>query len=145
MTILKQIFTVFCGLGGGLVAGCGYVAFLTVLGIVPRLVQLSRTERFIQSYEWAVVFGVLSGTWWGLGGEGGRLSVIVAAPVGLFCGLFVGMLAAALTEVVNVIPIFFQKNRNGRASCRRIDGDRAREGGRRLISMALLCKSLRKE
>ncbi|NWN94045.1 MAG: stage V sporulation protein AB [Bacillus sp. (in: Bacteria)] len=109
MTILKQIFTVFCGLGGGLVVGCGYVAFLTVLGIVPRLVQLSRTERFIQSYEWAVVFGVLSGTLWGLGDAGGRLSAIVAAPVGLFCGLFVGMLAAALTEVVNVIPIFSKR------------------------------------
>ncbi|KYC64024.1 hypothetical protein B4100_3158 [Heyndrickxia coagulans] len=27
----------------------------------------------------------------------------------MFCGLFVGMLAAALTEVVNVIPIFSKR------------------------------------
>ncbi|GER66075.1 stage V sporulation protein AB [Weizmannia acidilactici] len=109
MTIVKEMFAAFCGLGGGLVAGCGYVAFLTVLGIVPRLVQLSKTAKFIQYYEWAVVLGVLSGTWWGLGDAGGRLPLFVAAPAGLFCGVFVGMLAAALTEVINVIPIFSKR------------------------------------
>ncbi|WP_026314428.1 stage V sporulation protein AB [Heyndrickxia acidiproducens] len=107
--IVKDLFVVLLGLGGGLVAGCGFVAFLTVLGIVPRLVQLSKTARFIQSYEWSVVLGALAGTWGSLRNPAGQFSPLLAVPAGLFCGVFVGMLAAALTEVINVIPIFAKR------------------------------------
>lgn len=30
-------------------------------------------------------------------------------PIGLFAGLFIGMLAAALTEVLNVLPILVKR------------------------------------
>ena len=38
--IIKSLFIIFIGLAGGLSVGAGYVAFLTVLGIIPRLTQL---------------------------------------------------------------------------------------------------------
>ncbi|MEH7228677.1 stage V sporulation protein AB, partial [Bacillus safensis] len=44
----KWLFVVLVGLGGGLTVGAGFVAFLTVLGIIPRLMQLTKTHRFIQ-------------------------------------------------------------------------------------------------
>lgn len=47
----KWLFVALVGLGGGLTVGAGFVAFLTVLGIIPRLMQLTKTKRFIQGYE----------------------------------------------------------------------------------------------
>lgn len=60
MTI-KVLGVIFIGLAGGLAVGSGFVAFLTVLGIIPRLTQLSKTVKMIRYYEWAVVLGALSG------------------------------------------------------------------------------------
>lgn len=60
MTI-KVVGVIFIGLAGGLAVGSGFVAFLTVLGIIPRLTQLSKTMKMIRYYEWAVVLGAISG------------------------------------------------------------------------------------
>ena len=46
---MKSLFIIFIGLAGGLSVGAGYVAFLTVLGIIPRLTQLSKTMKKIQN------------------------------------------------------------------------------------------------
>lgn len=35
--IVSILFVIFVGLGGGLTVGAGFVAFLTVMGIVPAL------------------------------------------------------------------------------------------------------------
>ena len=35
--IISVIFIIFLGLAGGIAVGSGFVAFLTVLGIIPRL------------------------------------------------------------------------------------------------------------
>ena len=61
MTI-KVMGVIFIGLAGGLAVGSGFVAFLTVLGIIPRLTQLSKTMKMIRYYEWAVVIGAIIGS-----------------------------------------------------------------------------------
>ncbi|KHD85825.1 stage V sporulation protein AB [Bacillus ginsengihumi] len=103
------MIVILIGLGSGLMVGCGFVAFLTVLGIVPRLTQLSKSDHLVQYYEWAIVLGVVLGTWTELRNIVLHLGGIISIPIGLFSGIFVGMLAAALTEVVNVIPIFAKR------------------------------------
>ena len=60
MTI-NVVCVIFIGLAGGLAVGSGFVAFLTVLGIIPRLTQLSKTMKMIRYYEWAVVLGAICG------------------------------------------------------------------------------------
>ena len=60
MTI-KVIAVMFIGLAGGLAVGSGFVAFLTVLGIIPRLTQLTKTMKMIRHYEWSVIMGALTG------------------------------------------------------------------------------------
>ncbi len=35
--------------------------FLTVMGIIPRLMQLTKTMRFVQAYEAAVILGAVCG------------------------------------------------------------------------------------
>ncbi|PAF13508.1 stage V sporulation protein AB, partial [Shouchella clausii] len=42
MTI-NVVLVMIIGFAGGLAVGSGFVAFLAVLGIIPRLTQLSKT------------------------------------------------------------------------------------------------------
>lgn len=106
---IKVFLLIVVGLGWGLAVGCGFVAFLSVLGIIPRLTQLSKTESFLHAYEWAVVLGGLSGSVASLNDFSFHFSPYYVIPIGLFCGMFVGMLAAALTEVLNVFPILVKR------------------------------------
>ncbi len=100
---------IMIGISGGLAVGTGFVAFLTVLGIIPRLMQLTRTIKFIRHYEWCVIFGALTGTFISLRPYHVHLPFVFLILIGLFAGVFVGMLAAALTEVLNVFPILSKR------------------------------------
>ncbi|WP_456274170.1 stage V sporulation protein AB [Bacillus sp. AK031] len=99
----------FVGLAGGLAVGSGLVAFLTVLGIIPRLTQLTKTMKMIHFYEWAVVAGAVIGSIFSLNEFALFFSPYILIPMGLLSGTFVGMLAAALTEVLNVLPILTKR------------------------------------
>nr|WP_295971728.1 stage V sporulation protein AB [uncultured Bacillus sp.] len=107
--IINLVFVIFLGFAGGVSVGAGYVAFLTVLGIVPRLTQLTKTMKLIHWYEWGIVLGTVLGTLMLV--EEPHLSLHPAFLVflGLTFGIFVGMMAAALTEVLNVWPILAKR------------------------------------
>ena len=107
--IIKIAFVIFLGLSGGIAVGSGFVAFLAVLGIIPRLTQLSKTMKMIVSYQWAVVIGALIGGWISLRDPALYFSPYVLIPLGAAGGIFVGMMAAALTEVLNVFPILAKR------------------------------------
>ncbi|MBM7604495.1 stage V sporulation protein AB [Metabacillus crassostreae] len=109
MTILSSIILMIVGLSGGLVVGSGFVAFLAVLGIIPRLTQLTKTYRFIHVYEWAIILGAVIVGWMSLRNTELFQSDLWLIPIGLLCGVFIGMLAAALTEVLNVFPILAKR------------------------------------
>lgn len=107
--VINVLLVIIIGLAGGLAVGGGFVAFLTVLGVLPRLTQLTKTMNYSQSYEWSVVSGALFASWFGLRGIQFTLTPWLLIPIGLAAGTFVGMLAAALTEVVNVLPILAKR------------------------------------
>ncbi|MCP8966940.1 stage V sporulation protein AB [Ectobacillus sp. SYSU M60031] len=107
--MIEYVCVIIVGFAGGIAVGGGFVAFLTVLGIIPRLTQLSKSVHRIQAYEWAVVTGALCGGWASLRDTALHISMYWLVPLGLFCGVFVGMLAAALTEVTNVMPILAKR------------------------------------
>jgi len=108
MTI-NILLTIFVGLAAGLAVGAGFVAFLTVLGVIPRLTQLTKTNKYIHLLEWSVVLGAVTGGWVSLRDSIFFLSKYWLVPIGLASGIFVGMLAAALTEVLNVWPILAKR------------------------------------
>ncbi|MDT9024729.1 stage V sporulation protein AB [Rossellomorea yichunensis] len=108
MTI-SVLITVFIGFAGGLAVGSGFVAFLTVLGIIPRLTQLTKTMKMIHHYELAVITGALAGGFVSLNNYTLHFSPLVLMPIGLASGVFIGLLAAALTEVLNVFPILAKR------------------------------------
>lgn len=107
--IINILVVIFIGLAGGLSVGTGFVAFLTVLGVIPRLTQLSKTMKMIHWYEWSVVLGALAGVLVSLEDVVLYLTPFLLIPMGLAVGIFVGMIAAALTEVLNVLPILAKR------------------------------------
>lgn len=100
---------VIIGLSGGLAVGTGYVAFLSVLGILPRLVQLSKTNFFIRGYEVAIIIGSMTGCFVSFTTVHFHVGKVIVLFIGSLCGVFIGLLAAALTEVLNVLPILAKR------------------------------------
>lgn len=114
MNVLIDVVQIFIGFAGGLAVGSGMVAFLVVLDIIPRLVQLTKSIGMIHWYENAVVFGSVFFSLADFYSFQASFSPISTAFVGLMSGVFVGLLAAALTEVINVLPVL--ANRMGMGS-----------------------------
>ncbi|MBP1999487.1 stage V sporulation protein AB [Paenibacillus shirakamiensis] len=110
MALVYGPILIFLGLAGGVAVGAGVIALFVVLDIIPRLAQLTRSYDKVHWYEGAMVCGSFLGTimdfWnvrfylnWGL----------ITSFVGLLNGIFIGMFAAALTEVLNVLPILAKR------------------------------------
>jgi stage V sporulation protein AB len=97
------------GLAGGFAAGSAFVALLIVLDLIPRLVQLARAYRLASVFESAILAGVMLWSCADLFGWRTALSPCLLPIPAVFQGVFVGMLAAALTEVLNVIPILTKR------------------------------------
>ncbi|MGN7455856.1 stage V sporulation protein AB [Paenibacillus pasadenensis] len=110
--LLAGLFMAMLGLAGGIAVGSGMVALLIVFDLIPRLAQLARAFRLSAAFESAVVGGSLFWTWADFFGWRAPLPAALALPLpGLLCGMFIGMLAAALTEVMNVLPILAKRLR----------------------------------
>lgn len=107
--VIKLAFVIFIGFAGGVSVGAGYVAFLAVLGIIPRLTQLTKTMKLIHHYEWGIVVGSVMGTILLVWNPHFSIHPYVSIILGLTFGIFVGMMAAALTEVLNVWPILAKR------------------------------------
>ncbi|RYG74948.1 stage V sporulation protein AB [Lentibacillus lipolyticus] len=99
------------GFAAGIAVGGGLVAFLTLLGVIPRLIQLSKSGTFIKMYIASVILGSLFGIFMSFADITWNQSVVLLVMWGLFHGVFNGMLAAALTEILNVIPILSKRIR----------------------------------
>jgi stage V sporulation protein AB len=109
MQLLQGGLAVIIGLAGGVTVGSGIVAFLIVLDIIPRLTQLTRSWQYVYAYEIAVISGSLVFTWIDFSSIRFHLFPLGAAFLGLCAGCFIGMLAGALTEVINVLPILAKR------------------------------------
>lgn len=110
-SVLSLLVTLFIGLAGGIAVGSGVIALFIVLDVIPRLAQVTKSYNKVHWYEGAMVGGSFIGTiadfWnWKLPGPW-----LASGFVGLLNGVFIGMLAAALTEVLNVLPILAKRLR----------------------------------
>jgi len=110
-TVAAGAAQAFLWLASGLAVGSGLVAFLVVLDVIPRLAQITGTTSRGADLELAVVFGAVFWTCADFFGWTLSCPEIVLVGVGLLVGGFVGTVAAALTEVLNVFPILARRLR----------------------------------
>ncbi|MBU5466311.1 stage V sporulation protein AB [Virgibacillus sp. MSJ-26] len=111
LSLLARLLEILIGFAGGLAVGAGFVAFLTVLRLIPRLTQLSKTEKYLSVYSACVILGTLFGTYLSFTSLPFKQPFILLIIIGILHGVFNGMLAAALTEILNVFPIIFKRIR----------------------------------
>lgn len=109
--MIREWIAAGAGLAWGITVGSGFLALLSVLDVIPRLVQLTRSQSYLRGYEWALTLGALASTLAEIAHPRFFLSPVLAAIWGLLAGVFVGMVAGALTEVLNVLPILARRLR----------------------------------
>ena len=111
MDLIRHTASAVIGLASGLVVAGAVYAFITIVGVVPRLAQKTGTKHRIKIYESALALGGIFGTVAGVYTffiPIGSLGVVVFAIAN---GIFVGCLAMSLAEVLNVLPIFTRRAR----------------------------------
>jgi stage V sporulation protein AB len=109
MNSSRYVLETFVGISSGIAIGSAFVAILTFLGVIPRLIQLSESRRFVRYYSIPIISGTFVGTYLSFTDFGLLLPVVFLSVWGMLHGIFVGMLAAALVEVLNVFPLLSRR------------------------------------
>lgn len=114
MPIINRVILGWIALGAGFAVAGGFIAFISLIGIVTRLAGFTKTANAIPTYENSMALGLILFNllslyrpdlrWFS---HAAGLSLIHIG--GFFTGIFVGCLAGALAEVVNIIPIFSRR------------------------------------
>ena len=100
-----KLFLIVFGLSSGIMVGAGVIALLILVGIIPRMAQISNTKSFISFYEKILIIGTLLGSFISIQNISisiGRIGVLI---FGLAYGIFIGFLSSGLAEVLDYIPI----------------------------------------
>jgi len=107
--MLLNMVEIVIGFSSGIVIGSAFIALLTFLGIIPRLIQLSETAHLVRLYIIPLILGLFVGTYLTFTNSSYDFSTGTLTVWGLLQGVFNGMLAAALVEVLNVFPLLSRR------------------------------------
>ena len=105
----RLLALVLIAFGGGIVVGGAITAFLTILKIVPRLVQITETWNQIKLYHSTIIVSFIGSILVYFSNFNLNLPRFIVAPIGLVYGVFIGLLSSSLAEVLNVIPVLSKK------------------------------------
>ena len=97
------------GLCGGLLVAGGLFAFLALVGVVTRLAAGTTTAKYLMFYEDMALLGCTAGNLLFIYGFHLPLGNVFLGMYGIGAGVFTGCLAAALAEVVNMMPVLSER------------------------------------
>ncbi len=106
---VRTIVYYLVGISFGTAVAAGLFAFITTIGVVTRLAAGTKTAKYVTLYETIAIFGVTLANGMDLFQWSITLGDLFRIVCGLFFGVFVGCLAAALAEVVNVFPVMTRR------------------------------------
>lgn len=104
MLIRYVLLALACFASGVAISG-GYFAFISLIGIFPKLLEKVKGARHYMLIECLLAYGAATANVLYLFNIPVHITWAGFAFVALFGGIFVGCLAGALTEVLNVLPI----------------------------------------
>lgn len=113
---INKIILIWVAFGAGLAVAGGFIAFISLIGIVTRLAGITKTADAIVTYENSMAMGIILFNLFSLYHPqlfrflpfNGYLFIYMG---GFFSGVFSGCLAGALAEVINIIPVFSRRVR----------------------------------
>ncbi|MGO1470351.1 MAG: stage V sporulation protein AB [Tissierella sp.] len=106
---MKEFCLILISISGGLAVGGALAAFITLLNLIARLVQLTESPNYVKIYEWMFSIGTFIFVLLYFSDFSFNLSNIFVVIIGLFMGAFIGLFSSALAEVLNVIPLISKK------------------------------------
>lgn len=106
---MKYILPIVTSFSGGIAVGGAYISFVTILGIIPRLIQLTDTTKYKYLYEGLYILGTLGFTILEFSDFYIELGSIIIVIIGLLFGIYVGLFSSALAETLNVLPVISKK------------------------------------
>lgn len=101
----RYALLILIGITGGFVVAAGVYAFITLIGVLTRLAVRTNTANRILLYEDLVVLGAAIGNIVLLFEVKIPFGIVGLIIFGLFSGSFIGCLAVALEEVLQVFPV----------------------------------------
>lgn len=103
------LLLILIGVASGSAIAGGIFTFFIMIGIVPRVMHKTNTAKYTRLYETFIT----------LGGMAAGLSMLYTGTIplhlagdllaGFFYGIFIGCLAIALTEILDVLPIMCRR------------------------------------
>lgn len=84
-------------------------ALITSIGIVPRLAGKTHTAKYVRIYETAILLGGALCNIFFIYNPGVTLPYFLLGIIGIFFGIYVGCLATALAEALNVTAVFSRR------------------------------------
>ena len=98
MTVIQYSVLILIGLASGFAVASGIFAFITMLGIIPRLAARTKTANHVVWYETMIIAGGALGNIWIVFEIPMPLTSIFLAVYGLFAGVYVGLRLGAGLE-----------------------------------------------
>ena len=106
---LQNVALAVIGLSGGLLVAGGLFAFLALVGVVTRLAAGTTTAKYLIFYEDMALLGCTIGNLFFLYKFHIPFGNLFLLLYGIGTGIFTGCLAAALAEVVNMMPVLSER------------------------------------
>ena len=106
---IHEIILAFLGICAGFTVAGGFVALITLLGVIPRLAGETKTANKAMLYENYLILGIILGNFVSLYSIRIPFGTPFLGLFGLFSGIFIGAMAVALAEIINTFPIFFRR------------------------------------
>ncbi len=107
--IFSKFLCILWGFSSGIIISTGVVSFITIIGIIPRLAQKARIEEHYFAMGNSATLGIIFGTFCVFWNLSFPLYSWLIAIFSFAIGIFVGCLAAAVAEVLNVFPVFARR------------------------------------
>ncbi len=105
----EQALLGLIGLSAGGIIAAGVFAFLAIIGVFPRLIGKTRTDKHIMLYETTIVLGGILGNAADLYNFPIPLGEGFNAVFGFSAGIFVGCLVMSLAETLKTLPVISRR------------------------------------
>lgn len=106
----QRLVLVFIGLSAGGIIAAGVFAFLAIIGVFPRMIGKTKTQKHIMLYDTFIVAGGVLGNALDIYefpiNAGGTVFLGI---FGLAVGIFVGCLVMSLAETLKTLPVISRR------------------------------------
>lgn len=107
--LIRHVFLAIAGFAGGTVTASGYFAFISMIGIFPKLLEKVKGNRHYILIECLIAYGATLANIIYIFNVRIPATLIGLAIFVFFGGVFTGCLIGALAEVLNVFPILSRR------------------------------------